>query len=71
MDTETIVLVVAIFIALIIYFLPTIIASQRNHNSAGLIFFVNLFVGWTVVVWLITLIWASEGKTKEEMKKKD
>ena len=50
-----------IFILLIIlffYFLPTIMASSRNHNNAGAIFALNLLFGWTFIGWAIAFIWA-------------
>jgi len=40
------------------YFLPTIIAVQRDHRSSDTIFFVNLFLGVTVIGWLVALIWS-------------
>ncbi len=39
-----------------LYFLPTIIG--RNKSDAGLIFVVNLFLGWTLIGWFVALIWA-------------
>jgi hypothetical protein len=41
----------------VLYFLPTIIG--RDKSDAGLIFAVNLLLGWTVVGWFVALIWAS------------
>ena len=40
------------------YFLPTIIAMIRNHSSAGGIFALNFFLGWTAIGWVIALVWA-------------
>ncbi|HFQ13384.1 MAG TPA: superinfection immunity protein [Gammaproteobacteria bacterium] len=40
------------------YFLPTIIAVQRDHRSSDTIFFVNLFLGITVIGWLMALVWS-------------
>jgi len=40
------------------YFLPTIIAVQRDHRSSDTIFFVNLFLGITVIGWLVALVWS-------------
>lgn len=40
------------------YFLPWIIALLRGTNSNGLIFLVNLLIGWTVIGWVICLIWS-------------
>lgn len=48
-------------LALLVYFLPSIIASDRKHPNANLIFLVNLFLGATGVAWLIILIWACSG----------
>ena len=41
-----------------IHFLPTIIASLRHGRSVIPIFLLNLFLGWTVIGWIIALIWA-------------
>ena len=53
---------------LIAYFLPSTIATRRNHNSAGVVFLVNLLLGWTGIAWLIILIWACEGKAGDKEK---
>ncbi|MFZ0635798.1 MAG: superinfection immunity protein [Candidatus Acidiferrales bacterium] len=45
-----------LFLACLMYFLPAIVG--RNKRDAGLIFLVNLFFGWTVVGWIVALIWA-------------
>ena len=61
-----IIAIIAIFIGIIIHFVPTIIAFNRKAASRWVIFLVNLFVGWTVVVWLVTLIWACEGSKEKK-----
>jgi len=38
------------------YFLPAIIGW--NKRSSGGILLLNLFLGWTVIGWIIALIWA-------------
>jgi Superinfection immunity protein/Short C-terminal domain len=48
---------VAIFL-LFPYFLPTIIAIIRKHGSTGGIFALNFLLGWTVIGWVGSLIWA-------------
>lgn len=55
-------------IALVIagYFLPTIIAFRRSLNAAGALFVVNLLFGWTLVFWLVCLIWAANGRTEAQ-----
>jgi Superinfection immunity protein len=41
---------------LLCYFLPSIISHQKQ-SFAG-IFFVNLLLGWTVIGWIVALVWA-------------
>jgi len=54
---------VAIVIAL--YFLPSIIASLRNHSNRVSIFVLNLFLGWTFLGWVVALIWSFSDNTIE------
>lgn len=44
--------------ALLLLFLPAVIAQTRRHPNAGIIFLVNLFFGWTFVGWVVALVWA-------------
>ena len=46
----------------LMYFLPTIIG--RDKSDAGLIFVVNLLLGWTVVGWIVAFIWACAADTR-------
>jgi len=43
----------------LVYFLPSIIAMARGHHNAVAIFLTNLIFGWTVIGWLIALIWST------------
>lgn len=49
---------IAILILLAIYFLPTIVALNRGHRSAGAIFFLNLLLGWTLLGWVVSFVWS-------------
>lgn len=40
------------------YFAPTLVAHKRNHPLAFNIFNLNMFLGWTVVAWIIALVWS-------------
>jgi hypothetical protein len=40
-----------------LYFLPTIVASHRGHNVAGVLL-INLFFGWTGIGWIVLMLWA-------------
>ena len=45
-------------LGLMFYFLPAVIANKRNANHSGMILFINLVFGWTVLGWIAALIWA-------------
>ena len=45
-----------------LYFLPSIVAHNKR-DFAG-IFLVNLLFGWTVIGWIIALIWACAAEVK-------
>lgn len=44
--------------ALIFYFAPAVVAMYRKHPHGLWIFLLNLFFGWSVIGWLIALLWA-------------
>jgi hypothetical protein len=40
------------------YFLPFAIAFYKKRANTGAIFALNLFLGWSLVGWVIALVWA-------------
>lgn len=44
-----------------VYFVPSIVAASRGHNSGGAIFAINLLLGWTLLGWIAALVWAFTG----------
>lgn len=40
------------------YFLPAFIARFRGHPSINSITIVNLFLGWSLIGWVIALAWS-------------
>lgn len=45
-------------ISALTYFLPTVIALARGHHNGFAIFLTNLLLGWTLIGWVIALIWS-------------
>src|ERR1035438_10013211 len=43
-------------VALAIYFLPSIIG--KNKRNSGAIFALNFLLGWTLIGWIVSLVWA-------------
>jgi Superinfection immunity protein len=60
-----------LILAILIYFLPTIVALSRGHLSALAIFFLNLFLGWTLIGWFIAFIWSCTGNTEANFHRLD
>ena len=44
-------------LGLVLYFLPTLLAGSRRHSDATGVAVTNLLFGWTVVGWLLCLVW--------------
>jgi len=62
---EGLLLVFFIIIVGYLYFLPTFVASNRDHPNTRWIFVFNLFIAGTILGWLILLFWASSyGKSE-------
>jgi len=40
----------------LLYFLPTIVG--RNKKNLTAIFVLNFFLGWTLIGWVVALVWA-------------
>lgn len=51
-------------ILLPLYFLPAIIAGARSHPNTTSIFLLNLFLGWTFLGWIASLIWSCTAISK-------
>lgn len=56
-DLGSIGMIWAIFI-LGIYFLPAFIAFLGNHKNKLAIFFLNILLGWTVLGWVVSIVWS-------------
>lgn len=47
-------------IPLVMYFLPSIIALARSKRDTLAIFLLNLFLGWSIIGWIVALVWAAK-----------
>ena len=46
----------SIAILVLLYFLPAVLGRNKADSTA--IFLVNLFLGWTVIGWVVAFLWA-------------
>ena len=58
MQNFTIAELILLTLVLVIYFLPSFIALLRQHKNKLAIFLLNLFLGWTVLGWVSSLVWS-------------
>jgi hypothetical protein len=42
-----------------IYFIPLLVAVTRKVPNVGSVFVINLFLGWTLVGWVVSLAMAA------------
>ena len=52
------VLGLVLLVAACVYLLPSVVAASTRHRHTGLIVLLNIFLGWTIAVWLIAFVWA-------------
>ncbi len=43
---------------LLVYCAPTVIALMRGHANTASIAVVNLFLGWSLIGWVVALAWS-------------
>jgi hypothetical protein len=60
-----------LLVLLALYFTPSLIALCRGCKaSGGGIIMLNLLLGWTVLGWIIALVWAASATTLADEKRK-
>src|SRR5687767_7698753 len=50
--------------ALLVYLLPTYEAWCRQHRSLLAIALVNVFLGWSLIGWVVSIVWAHKGSRR-------
>jgi hypothetical protein len=54
-----------LFIAFLLYFLPSFVASRRGNPNKTAVFVLNLFLGWSLIGWVVALVWACTGEARK------
>ena len=49
-----------------LYFLPIIVAAVRRRKNMLGIVLLNILAGWTVIGWIISLVWSLTGDTQSQ-----
>lgn len=50
--------IIVLIFAIIIYVLPGVIASSREHKNATAIWVLNIALGWSFLGWIAALVWS-------------
>lgn len=51
--------------SLLVYVLPMIVALIRGHRQTLAISVTNVVLGWTIIGWIVALIWSCTAYTKK------
>lgn len=47
------------FVIIVVYFLPTLQAYISKKKNKAAILTLNLLAGWTVIGWIVAMVWAT------------
>ncbi len=50
----------------VLYLVPSFTAVLRQRPNLQTIFIVNLLLGWTVIGWIVAMMWALKGLEREK-----
>jgi hypothetical protein len=50
--------IIILLLGIAFYFIPFIVATSNKKSNAGAIGALNLLLGWTLVGWVVALVWA-------------
>jgi hypothetical protein len=59
--------IVFLFLIIATYFLPSFNAFSRKHPDRWPIFMLDLFLGWTIIGWVVSLVWSVSPITSRDM----
>ncbi|MBS4088738.1 MULTISPECIES: superinfection immunity protein [Pseudomonas] len=58
-DTGPLGMLVLLFVVFMVYFMPCLNAYHRRHPNFNSIFLLNLLLGWTLIGWVIAIVWSA------------
>jgi hypothetical protein len=61
---EVIQSILIVLIVGFVYFFPGILAFENKHHNKSAILVFNIFLGWTVLGWIIALVWSCTNSKK-------
>lgn len=67
MKTSRIIIAVLLSIVTVFYLLPTSVAIARSRTNTASITVLNIFLGWTLIGWVVALSWSVATDRKEKI----
>ncbi len=61
MSGSPVILIIIGLFAIAFYMLPAIIAINRGTDNMGWVIFLNVILGWTLIIWIVLLVVALTG----------
>lgn len=58
-----------LFCSIVFYFIPTAVAQYRKSVNITTVALVNIFLGWTIIGWVIALIIAFAGDSGTQIQR--
>ena len=52
---ELIFILFVVFLLVAVYLVPMLVADMRGHHQQRMIAVINIFLGWTVIGWVVAL----------------
>lgn len=49
----------------LVYLAPSIVAQRYQHPKQTIILMLNVALGWTIVGWIVALVWAVKGRPQQ------
>lgn len=62
-DTKFIIMSLLLLLA---YLFPSIIANSRKHKDYNAIVFLNLILGWTIIIYIVCFVWSLTGNVEKK-----
>ena len=63
---ESLAAILVLLFVIAVYLIPTIIAFARGHASKWGIGVLNIVLGWSLVFWVVALIWSLSNKGQSQ-----
>lgn len=51
-------------VLILAYFIPALVAWGRRVHNSGQVIIVNLFLGWTIIGWVVALVMAASPRRR-------